>query len=54
MIVSQNIGFGVASLKASLKDLLFPHDNELQVDRSAVVRSTLATLNDDPKLMTTI
>jgi hypothetical protein len=49
MIVSQNIGFGVASLKASLKDLLFPHDNELQVDRSAVVRSTLATLNDDPE-----
>jgi glycosyltransferase involved in cell wall biosynthesis len=49
MTVSQNIGFGVASLKASLKDLLFPHDNELQVDRGAVVRSTLATLNDDPE-----
>jgi glycosyltransferase involved in cell wall biosynthesis len=46
---SQNIGFAVASLKLFLKDLLFPHDNELQIDRRAVVSSTLATLNDDPE-----
>jgi hypothetical protein len=49
MTVSQDVGFANASLKLFLKDLLFPHDNELQIDRSAVVKSTLAALNNDPE-----
>src|SRR5712671_2388457 len=47
MTVSKNLGFNIASIKLYLKDMLFPHDNELQVDLSDLVRHTLATLNDD-------
>jgi len=47
MTVSKNLGFNIASIKLHLKDMLFPHDNELQVDLSDLVRHTLATLNDD-------
>jgi glycosyltransferase involved in cell wall biosynthesis len=49
LTASQNIWFAVASLKLFLKDLLFPHDNELQIDCSSVIRTVLATLNDDPE-----
>jgi glycosyltransferase involved in cell wall biosynthesis len=47
MNASKNLGFGIASLKLHLKDLLFPHDNELQIDLRHVVQYTLATLNND-------
>jgi hypothetical protein len=47
MPASRSIGFGIASTKLHLKDLLFPHDNELKVDLNTVVQSTIATLNDD-------
>jgi glycosyltransferase involved in cell wall biosynthesis len=47
MTASKSIGFGIASTKLHLKDLLFPHDNELKVDLNTVVQSTIATLNDD-------
>jgi glycosyltransferase involved in cell wall biosynthesis len=49
MTASHNIGFSVASIKLFHKDLLFPQDSELQIDRRTVVSSTLATLNDDPE-----
>ena len=44
---SKSIGFGIASLKLHVKDLLFPHDNELQVDLRTVVQHMISTLNDD-------
>jgi hypothetical protein len=47
MPASRSIGFGIASTKLHLKDLLFPHDDELQVDLGSVVQSTIASLNDD-------
>jgi hypothetical protein len=47
MTASKSIGFGIASIKLHLKDLLFPHDNELNVDLRHVVQYTLATLNHD-------
>jgi len=47
MPASRSIGFGIASTKLHLKDLLFPHDDELQVDLGSVVRYTIASLNDD-------
>ena len=47
MPAGRSIGFGIASLKLHLKDLLFPHDNELQVDLRTVVQYTISTLNDD-------
>ena len=45
---SANLGFGVAMTKLHLKDLLFPHDDELRIDLSALIKHTIATLNDDP------
>ena len=45
---SPNIGFCVAMNKLHLKDLLFPYDDELQIDLTALIRHTLATLNHDP------
>jgi hypothetical protein len=47
MPASKSIGFGIASLKLHVKDLLFPHDNELQVDLRTVVQHMISTLNDD-------
>jgi hypothetical protein len=47
MTASKSIGFGIASIKLHLKDLLFPHDNELKVDLNTVVQFTIATLNND-------
>jgi glycosyltransferase involved in cell wall biosynthesis len=47
MNASANVGFVVATNKLHLKDLLFPHDNELKIDLSALVKDTLAALNDD-------
>jgi glycosyltransferase involved in cell wall biosynthesis len=47
MTASKSIGFGIASTKLHLKDLLFPHDNELKVDLSTAVQYTIATLNND-------
>jgi glycosyltransferase involved in cell wall biosynthesis len=47
MTASKSIGFGIASTKLHLKDLLFPHDNELKVDLPSVVQFTIATLNND-------
>jgi hypothetical protein len=49
MTATRNIALGIASLKLHLKDLVFPHDNELQVDLSAVVKYAIATLNNDPE-----
>jgi hypothetical protein len=49
MTTSLNIGFGVASTKLSLKDLLFPHDNEIRVDLGATLKHVVASLNDDPE-----
>jgi glycosyltransferase involved in cell wall biosynthesis len=49
MTVSKNVGFCVASLKLHLKDLLFPHDDELRIDLGTVVKHMLAGLNDDPE-----
>lgn len=49
MNASTNIGFCVAMNKLHLKDLLFPDDNELQIDLAALVRHTIATLNNEPE-----
>jgi len=52
MPASRNIGFCIASLKLHLKDLLFPHDDELQIDLRTVVQYTISTLNDDAESYT--
>jgi hypothetical protein len=49
MVPTRNIAHGIASLKLFLKDLLFPHDNELQIDLGAVVKYAIANLNNDPE-----
>jgi hypothetical protein len=49
MPAGKSIGFCIASLKLHLKDLLFPHDDELQIDLRTVAQYTIATLNDDPE-----
>jgi glycosyltransferase involved in cell wall biosynthesis len=46
---SRNLGFAVASNKLHLKDLLFPDDNELQIDLIALVKYTVANLNYEPE-----
>lgn len=48
MVPTRNIAHGVASHKLFLKDMLFPHDNELQIDLPAVVKFAIANLNSDP------
>jgi hypothetical protein len=47
MPASRSIGSGIASVKLHLKDMLFPHDDELQIDLKTVVQYTISTLNDD-------
>jgi glycosyltransferase involved in cell wall biosynthesis len=49
MTSSQNIGFGIASTKLILKDLLFPHDKDLQIDLPATIRHVILSLNSDPE-----
>jgi hypothetical protein len=49
MTAGRNIGFCIASLKLHLKDLLFPHDDELRIDLGTVVMYTLAKLNEEPE-----
>jgi glycosyltransferase involved in cell wall biosynthesis len=48
MTASKNLNFGIASLKLFIKDLMFPHDRELQVDLATAVRQVIADLNSDP------
>jgi glycosyltransferase involved in cell wall biosynthesis len=48
MIASANVGFVIAWNKLHFKDLLFPYDNEIQVDLSNLVKHTIAYLNHDP------
>jgi glycosyltransferase involved in cell wall biosynthesis len=45
MNASANVGFVVATNKLHLKDLLFPHDNELKIDLSAEMQG----ITVDPK-----
>lgn len=45
---SLNLGFLIANTKLHLKDLIFPHDKELQIDFRALVQHTIDTLNDQP------
>jgi glycosyltransferase involved in cell wall biosynthesis len=49
MNASPNVGFGIAMTKLHLKDLLFPHDDELRIDLIALVKYTVATLNSEPE-----
>jgi glycosyltransferase involved in cell wall biosynthesis len=49
MNASPNVGFGIAMTKLHLKDLLFPHDDELRIDLIALVKYTIATLNGEPE-----
>jgi hypothetical protein len=49
MFPSENIGFCVAMNKLHLKDLLFPNDQELTIDLTALVRHTIADLNHEPE-----
>jgi len=49
MTASENVGFIIAWNKLHLKDLMFPFDNEIQVDLSVLVRHTIANLNQDPE-----
>ena len=49
MVASENVGFIVTWNKLHFKDLLFPHDNEIQVDLSILVKSTIAALNFEPE-----
>lgn len=46
---SANVGFIIAMTKLHLKDLAFPHDNELQIDLSALVKYTISNLNFEPE-----
>jgi hypothetical protein len=46
---SPNCGFIIATTKLHLKDLLFPHDAELQLDLGALVKVTIADLNREPE-----
>jgi glycosyltransferase involved in cell wall biosynthesis len=46
---SANVGFIVAMTKLHLKDLLFPHDPELQLDLAALVKITIESLNCEPE-----
>jgi hypothetical protein len=48
MTVGQSLGHCIASAKLFMKDLLFPHDKELEIDLTSVVRHALASLNTDP------
>jgi len=47
LVASRSLAIGVASLKLRVKDLLFPHDPELQIDLPTVVKLAIATLNND-------
>jgi hypothetical protein len=44
---SPNVHFGIAGVKSHVKDLLFPHDNELRLDLKDLVRYLIANLNND-------
>ncbi len=48
MTASRNLILALASHKLHIKDLLFPHDPELQIDLASAVRQVIATLNHDP------
>jgi hypothetical protein len=49
MVASENVGFIVTWNKLHFKDLLFPYDNEIQIDLSILVKSTIAALNFEPE-----
>lgn len=48
MTPAQNLALCIASIKLHMKDLLFPHDNELQIDLRTAIQHGLANLNNDP------
>ncbi len=47
LVASRSLAICLPSIKLYLKDLLFPHDPELQIDLHAVVRLAIDTLNMD-------
>jgi glycosyltransferase involved in cell wall biosynthesis len=47
LIASRSLAICLASIKLHIKDLLFPHDPELQIDLRTVVRLAIGTLNMD-------
>jgi hypothetical protein len=48
MTPTTNLTLGLASHKLFLKDLLFPHDKELQIDLRSALERVIADLNFDP------
>ena len=47
LVASRSLAICLASIKLSIKDLLFPHDPELQIDLRTVVQLAIGSLNMD-------